>query len=164
MRFAYLICIALMAATAAGADLTLSNELIQATWKLGEHGPTAGSLTFKPTGQKIALKGELFSLVLQDGTHLKASQMKALGEPETMTIAGEPKASRISERLPRKQILVEMVDTDGNLHVDWYAVLCDGSPYLRQAVKLQVARKSAAYQGDFAHRHSNGRCPQQWQR
>jgi hypothetical protein len=134
--------LALAAATAAASELTLSNDLVQATWQIGDHGPTAGSVEYKPTGQKIALDGELFSLVLQDGTYLKASQMKAVGGPKTTTFPGYPKASRMSNRLPHKLIRLEMVDNDGNLHVEWCAVLCDGSPYLRQAVSLQVAKKA----------------------
>jgi len=136
----FLVMLLCLASTAHGA-IQLSNGLVQATWETSDHGPTAGSLCYQPTGQSIALKGELFSLVLQDGTLLKASAMKVVGEPKTVTLAAQPEASRMSERLPGKQISVEMVDTDGNLHVTWRAILRDGSPHLRQQVTFAAGKK-----------------------
>ncbi len=139
MRFAYLICIALTTATVTGTDLTLSNEFIQATWKASEHGPTAGSVTYKPTGQRIALNGELFSLVLQDGTYMKASEMKPLGEPMILKPSTNPQACIL---VLDKGISVKLVSADGNLHATWWASVRDGSRYLHQGVQLQVAKKS----------------------
>ena len=131
--------LAMTAASSTAAELTLSNDFISATWQTGEHGPTAGSVEYKPTGQKVALGGELFSLVLQDGKYVNASQMKAVGEPAIEAIAGNPAASRMSERLVRKKISVKLASADSNLHATWWAILADGSPYLRQGVKLQTA-------------------------
>jgi hypothetical protein len=139
-------CVLLTALTvflpAARGEITLSNGLVRATWQLGEHGPTAGEFRYRATGQTIALKGELFSLVLQDGTYINASEMKMIGEPACEPLVGQPEASRYSERLPGKQISVKLVSSDGNLHVTWQAILRDGSSYLRQQVTFAADKAS----------------------
>ena len=96
-------------APAARGESRLSNELVQVTWQYGEHGPAAGELLCRATGQKIALKGELFSLVLQDGTCLRASEMKAVGKAaaplivkpgarDSPEIAGQASLRRFDQR------------------------------------------------------------------
>src|SRR5208282_1527747 len=136
-----LMCVFMLLLTAlvpaARGELKLSNEFVQATWQSGGHGPTAGELLCRATGQTIALKGELFSLVLQDGTYVNASEMKTIGE-STAPLIAQPGASRYAERLPGKQIVVDLVSADGNLHARWRAILRDGSPYLRQQVTFTV--------------------------
>ncbi len=125
---------------AIASELNLSNGLVQATWQLGEHGPNTGSLRCQTTGQTVALKGELFSLVFQDGTFLPASEMNLFGRPRTELLAARPAASRYVERLPGNQLVVELASTDGNLHATWRAILHDGSPYLRQQVTFSVGK------------------------
>jgi hypothetical protein len=119
---------------AAGSEVTLDNGLVRATWQLGEHGPARGELSHPSSGQTIALKGELFSLVLQDGSYVNASEMKMVGEAVVGQIAAQPAASRYAERLPGKQISANLMSGDGNLRVTWRAILRDGSDYLRQQV------------------------------
>ena len=98
-------------------------------------------MRYQTTGQTVALKGELFSLVLQDGTFLHASEMNVVGQPRTEPLAARPTASRYAERLPGKQLVVELASADGNLHATWRAILRDGSPYLRQQVTFVAGKR-----------------------
>ena len=120
---------------------SLSNGLIEATWQLGVHGPTAGQLHCHATRRMLALNGELFSLVLQDGTCLNASEMDIVNRSRTEPLAARPDASRYAERLPGKQLVVELASADGNLHATWRAILRDGSPYLRQQVTFVAGKR-----------------------
>ncbi len=121
--------------------LELSNGVICATWHTGDHGPTGGLLRCLRTGQSLALNGDLFTLVLQDGTFLKASEMKIVGAPRTEQLTANPRASRYAERLAGKQIVVELASGDGNLHATWRAILRENSHYLRQQVVFVAGRR-----------------------
>ncbi len=137
-------CAFLLAVTvvvpAVGAELSLANGLVEAKWQIGGHGPTSGSLRHQPSGQAIALKGELFTLVLQDGTLLPASELIVVGQPRSEPLAVNPGASRFAERLPGTQVLVELASADGNLHATWRAILRYGSHYIRQQVTLVAGK------------------------
>ncbi|MGA2256921.1 MAG: hypothetical protein ABSG53_19895 [Thermoguttaceae bacterium] len=126
---------------AARGELSLSNGLVQATWQLADHGPTAGDLRYQPTGQTVACNGELFSLVLHDGTFVNASQMNVVGKALTELLAARPEASRYAERLPGKQLTLELASADGNLQATWRAILRNGSPYLRQQVTFVAGKR-----------------------
>ncbi|MGO9112579.1 MAG: hypothetical protein ACLP9L_25390 [Thermoguttaceae bacterium] len=132
----------MVVAPVARGELSLSNGLIQAAWQVGDHGPAAGELRYQATGEVVALKGELFSLVLQDGTFLHASEMNVVGRPRSEPLAAQPEASRYAERLPGKQVVVELATADGNLRATWRAILRDGSPYLRQQVTFVAGKRT----------------------
>ena len=125
---------------AVGGEITLDNGLVQAVWQVGEHGPAAGRLRCQATGQTLAQGGELFSLVLQDGSDLKASEMRLAGQPRREPLSARPDASRFAERLPGEQLVVELAAADGNLHATWRAILREGSTYLRQQITFAAAK------------------------
>ena len=67
--------------------------------------------------------------------------MNIVGEAITEPLAARPEASRYAERLPGKQLTVELATADGNLHATWRAILRDGSPYLRQQVTFVAGKR-----------------------
>ncbi len=85
-----------------GGELTLFNGVVQAAWQVGDHGPTTGKLRCQASGQTVALKGELFSLVLQDGTFLRASDMNVVGQPRSEPLAAQPQACAICRAFARQ--------------------------------------------------------------
>ncbi len=119
---------------AAQAEFRLSNDQVAATWKLADGKSAAGTLRAKATGQTVTLDGELFTLLLPDGSCHRASELKIVGQPRVERLAAKPDASRLAERLPGTQLVVDF--TGDNLHATWRAVLRDGSNYLRQQVTL----------------------------
>ena len=75
-----------------------------------------------------------FVLLLGDGTVLSASDMKIIAVPKLVELDGHPGASRLSERIPGKSIVVEFADEQDRLHVTWRVILRDGSNYIRQEI------------------------------
>ena len=130
---------AVIAAPAAASEVKLSNNLVAATWRIGNRGPADGSITYRPSGQTINLNGELFSLVLRDGTIIKQSQLNRSGGAFGALIA-RPDASRLSERLPGGEYSCSFQSEDGNLRAEWRAILREGSPYIRMQVTLTAGK------------------------
>jgi hypothetical protein len=81
-----------------------------------------------------------FTLLLGDGTVLPASAMKFVAAPKLVELTAHPTASRLSEQIPGKAIIVELEDNTGNLHITWQVILRDGSNYVRQ--EIVVAAKA----------------------
>ncbi len=142
MRIASVILLSgLVATSAAASDVKLSNDLVTAIWHVGDHGSADGSVTYRPSGQTVNLSGELFSLVLQDGTYIRASQLnRSSGAFGALT--ARPEASRLSERLPGGEYSCSFQSEDGNLRAEWRAILREGSPYIRQQVTLVAGKRA----------------------
>ena len=81
-----------------------------------------------------------FTLLLGDGTVLPASAMKFVAAPKIVELNAHPTASRLSERIPGKAVIVELEDKTGKLHITWQVILRDGSNYVRQ--EIDVAAKA----------------------
>ena len=126
------------AATSAGGTLVLFNQAVSGTWKVENDRFKAVSFDDRENGRTIALPAAVFSLVLDDGRVLQASDMKVTAAPRVDTLAGDSGASRMVERLPGRQIAVTLESADPGLRATWNAVLRDGSNYLRQVVTLQT--------------------------
>jgi hypothetical protein len=121
---------------AAPSELSLSNEHVQATWHFTDKGVADGVLMEKETKEALNLKGDLFSIVMPDGTIQSSSEMSISGTPHLEHLDGNAAASRLAERLPGRQLVAELSSPDGTLHATWRAILRDGSNYLRQQVTL----------------------------
>jgi hypothetical protein len=118
--------------SATAATVTLTNEQIVATWKTEGGTLLPGSVHDGKTGQTLAIRGELFDLVLTNGDYVRSSSLKLVGNVHREDLPVNPWASRLAERLPGNQLVAELVSPDGNLHVTWRAILRDGSRYIRQ--------------------------------
>ena len=147
MRFVCLVTMAVLATAAAARGQVLasfSNDLVEVTWPGGWPSiitAPAGKLRNIATGQTIPITGELFTLVLPDGSYLPSREMKIVGGPIVHRLAARPEASRLAERLPGDELVVEMATSNGSLHAKWRAILRDGSPYLRQEVTFTLTGK-----------------------
>jgi hypothetical protein len=130
-------------ATAAiqGDRLCLSNNAIEAEWRFRENGLVANSLTDRLTNRTIPLASNTFVVTLQDGTVLKSSEMRVFAPPRLEKLTPEPNASRLAARFGGWQIEVGLSDPGNRLQVIWRALLCDGSTYVRQEVKLNAIGK-----------------------
>ncbi|MCX6996684.1 MAG: enterotoxin, partial [Kiritimatiellaeota bacterium] len=105
-----------------------------------------GTLRHEPTGQTLKLDGELFSLVLTNGAFRHASELKVLGVPRIHACVGQAEAARFSERLPGRELVVELASAEGDLRATWRAELRDGSHYLRQHVTLEATGRDLPIQ------------------
>ena len=119
--------------------LTLSNAAITAQWNVD-----AGHLHFlrlaEPNGAVLPVPDDVFTIILGDGEPLRASEMRVVSSPRVTAIAPASGASRLAERLPGRQVAVQLEDFARRLQVDWRAELRDGSRYIRQQLTIRSSK------------------------
>ena len=135
-----LVLAALAPRATCAATVSLQNDQVTAVWTTQGKRLRPLSLHDKKTGQQIPLRGELFRLVLTNGSFLNASEFKLRGLVRTEALAANPAASRFAERLRGRQVVAELASADGNIQVTWRGILRDGSRYLREEFSF-AARK-----------------------
>ncbi len=123
--------------SAHAATYTLKNDQVTAIWKT--EGGFISAKTLAPdsvldqkSGQKLAITGDLFDLVLTNGDYISSSKFKIVGQVRTEALTANPGASRFSDRIAGQELVADLVSADGDLHVTWHAILRDGSRYIRQ--------------------------------
>ncbi len=116
-----------------GGQLSLGNNAIAAQWFINGSVMRLVTITDKTSNQPIASGGEVFALVLHDGTTLPASSLKVNGRPRVEILAANLKAARLAERLPGRQISVDF-DGPAGARIAWRAIMRDGANYLRQQI------------------------------
>ena len=79
-----------------------------------------------------------FALLLGDGRILSGQEMKMTTVPAVTHLTADPKAARLSERIPGKAVVTEFEDEAAHLNVTWRMILRDGSNYVRQEVVLKA--------------------------
>lgn len=119
------------------ADVTLGNDAISATWQLSAGVLRGLTIVDLGTHRSLPLPAEVVTLVLQDGSSIPASSLKARA-PTFERLAGDHRAARFADRLPGKQVTVELTDPAGRVTVTWRAILRTDSRYLRQEVTVRA--------------------------
>ena len=125
-------------ATMTAGTVTLANNAVAGRWRVDGDRFKAVSFEDRQNGRTISLPAGVFSLVLEGGRVIQASDMKVTAAPRIEVLTGDTKASRLVERLPGHRVTVTLESTDPALRATWSAVLRDGSNYLRQAVTLEA--------------------------
>ncbi len=115
---------------------SLDNGFVETTWRFTDKGVLSGRLVQKASKEALELEGDLFQVVLADGTVLKSSDMTMDGPPHVETLAARPDAARLADHEAGKQMVAELSSVDKNLHATWRAILHDNSNYLREQVAL----------------------------
>lgn len=111
---------------------TLENKIVSAKFS------TNKGFSVKFDGKKVAAADELFEITLGNGERVPASKMTCAGGLKKVALKGDPKALKLSERLPGQAL--EGKFTKGDLVVEWRAVLRDGSHYVRQELKISAKK------------------------
>jgi hypothetical protein len=119
--------------------LALSNAAIAAQWNVD-----AGHLHFlrlaEPNGAVLRVPDDVFTIILGDGEPIRASEMRVVGTPRVAAVATTAGASRLAERLPGRQVTVQLEDFARRLAVSWRAELRDGARYIRQELTIQSSK------------------------
>jgi hypothetical protein len=123
------------AAVSAGL-LTVSNRVIAASWTVSNRGLRPGQFSDTQTGLRLALTGQVFQIVLADGTHYQASAMLPESTPVVTDLAPQPGSARLADRVPGRTIQVPLRTPDDRLKVLWRAVLLDAANYVRQEIEV----------------------------
>ena len=129
------------------ATVSLQNDQVAAAWTAQGKRLSPLSLQDKQTGQQIPLRGELFRLVLTNGSFLNASDFRLRGSVRMEALPGNPGASRFAERLPGRQVVAELASADGNIQVTWHGILRDGSRYLREEFSFAARKEQVPLKG-----------------
>ena len=119
--------------------LALSNAAIAAQWNVD-----AGHLHFlrlaEPNGAVLRVPDDVFTIILGDGEPIRASEMRVVGTPRVAAIATTAGASRLAERLPGREVTVQLEDFARRLAVSWRAELRDGARYIRQELTIHSSK------------------------
>jgi hypothetical protein len=130
---------------APSADLvTLSNDAISATWSLRGGTLHWQSLVNHFTKATLSLDGGVFELLPKEGPVLSSSDFKIVGAPVLRDIPPSPSSSKAADRLPAREVRIELVDPSQQIRVIWKAILREGSNYIRQEVNIRALHQPLA--------------------
>ena len=104
-------------ATITGGTIMLANAAVAGRWKIDDDRFQAVSFEDRQNGRTIPLPPGAFSLVLEGGRVIHASDMKITAAPLVETLTEDPKASRLVERLPGRRITVSLQSAEPALRV-----------------------------------------------
>jgi len=111
----------------------LENEVIACRWQIADGRLRPTTVTDKLSDTMLALSGaECFLIILSENHEIPASDLKIVRGPKLERLHAKRNASRSAERLTGKQIMLALASPDGDLEVEWRALLRDGSNYIRQ--------------------------------
>ncbi len=75
----------------------------------------------------------------KEGSVLRSSDFKMLAPPVLEEIPAAINSSKGADRVPGRQIRIELEDSSGKLRVTWKAILREGANYVRQEVTVHAA-------------------------
>jgi len=127
-----------------GDNITLSNHAISATWSIRAGSLQWQSLTNHFTETSLPLAGSVFQLVPREGPVLRSSDLKMVTAPIIEDAPVPPDSSKAANRLPGRQVRIELEDPSSKLRVTWIAVLREGANYVRQEVTIRASQPSFA--------------------
>jgi hypothetical protein len=121
-----------------GDQFVLSNETISATWSVRGGALRSENLTNRLTGSTLRLHASAFALIPREGPVLRSEDLRMMAEPAIEDVAHSAAASRAADRLPGRQIRIELEDSSGKVHVTWKAILREGTNYIRQELTIHA--------------------------
>jgi hypothetical protein len=127
-----------------GDSITLSNDAIAATWSVRDGSLNSQSLTNHFTGITLPLAGSVFELVPREGPVLQSSDFKMISAPIIEEAPVSHDSSKAADRLPGRQVRIELEDPCAKVHVTWRAILREDANYIRQEVTIRTAQPSFA--------------------
>lgn len=130
----------------------LENEVIRCEWMTGGGRLKPVCVEDKLSKTTLSLgDGECFRFVVArtpaaEGRTVRASDLQIVGKPKMTVLKPAAQSRRLAERRGGRQIAVELVSQDGNLKLQWRAVLRDGSNYVRQHLSVSAKREAVELQ------------------
>jgi hypothetical protein len=130
---------------APSADLvTLSNDAISATWSVRGGTLHWQSLVNHFTKATSSLDSSVFELLPKEGPVLSSSDFKIVGAPVLRDIPPSPSSSKAADRLPAREVRIELVDPSAQIRVIWKAILREDANYIRQEVNIRALHQPLA--------------------
>ncbi len=120
---------------------SLSNSRVEAVWLDREDHVCC--LTVRGAGTSEALRLlEPFSVEVAQTGVLGASDLVVKGPARVETLAGNPGAARLAERIPGAAVHYALAAPDGSFEADWAVELREGSSYVRQVLTIKAGGKT----------------------
>jgi hypothetical protein len=120
-----------------GDTISLENDTIRAMWSIHGGALRWQSLTNQFTGTALPLDNA-FEFVPKEGSVLRPSDFKILAPPALEEIPAAVNSSKAADRLPGREIRIELEDSSGKIRVTWKAILREGANYVRQEVTVHA--------------------------
>jgi hypothetical protein len=131
--------------------VTFCNNLIAAEWTLKPHGISLVSFRDVQGQRSLTLTGEVFQIVLTDGSRYSASGFIPDARPRLYSLKLRTKEARLAACSAGKSVELPMRSADGRLNALWRGILLDGSHYFRQEIELKTAREPLEIQEIIWH-------------
>jgi len=128
----------------AAGNFKIENNVLALQWLIEQDRLRPIAVVDRLANTVIDNMGEVFSVTLEDGRTIRASDLRITGGPELKAISAKPDATLLADRRAGQSITVSLSDADENLTVRWWAVLRDEANYVRQFVTLKAARTPIA--------------------
>jgi hypothetical protein len=119
----------------------LENGDIRTSWHVVQGRLRPGPVVNRLSGKTISPSGDAFSIALNDGRVVHASDLRIMGAVACQDLPAEPNALRSADRGAGKRLAASLAGEDGAIEVRWQAVLRDGSNYVRQELTIRPQGK-----------------------
>ncbi len=118
--------------------IRLGNRAIEMEWRVSGRRLRPVQASNKLTAEVIDLSGsQLFEITLANGICIRSSDLSMLAAPRATPLEPDKRAARLAERSPGRQVSVQLVAANGDLEVDWRALLRDGANAVRQEISIR---------------------------
>jgi hypothetical protein len=124
-----------------GDNLSLSSQALSAKWTVHDGALHWQGLTNRLTGESLRFESSPFELVPNEGQTLRAADFKIVAGPlieDAPTSSVSPKAA---DRMPGRQIRIELEDSKATIRVTWKALLRDDANYIREEITLHALQQ-----------------------
>jgi hypothetical protein len=122
----------------------LENEVIRVSWHVVQGRLRPGPVVNRRSKEIASPNGEAFSIVLNDGRVIRASDLRIMGAVVRQDLPAEPGALRSADQGAGKRLAASLAGEDGTIEVQWQATLRDGSNYVRQELAIRPRGKDLA--------------------
>jgi hypothetical protein len=127
-------------ASVGGDSIQISNDMLSQSWSIAGGHLKPMELVDKLSSLSVPLKQEAFVLQCEGRKKIKASEMKLVGEPTVQPLAADERASRLSQRIAGKQIVLNLETEDGSVQATYKIVGRDGTNYLRHELSIHPTK------------------------
>ncbi|HTW30965.1 MAG TPA: enterotoxin [Candidatus Sulfotelmatobacter sp.] len=127
-----------------GDRLILWNDQIYGYWTIQNGSFRWLSLTNNFTSAGLPVHADAFALIPKEGPVLRSSEMKIVSGPALEDLPASPTSIKAADRLPGRQIRIELEDSPATVHVTWKAILHEQANYIREEVTIRALDKPLA--------------------
>jgi hypothetical protein len=129
-------------ATLEADQLTLSNGTISTVWSIRDGALRWRSVANGLTGATLPFDTDVFELTPREGKVLPSSAFKIIASPAIENSPVAPNSPRAADRMPGRQIRVELEDPSTQLRITWKATLREDANYIREEITIHGGQQA----------------------